>query len=323
MQTTAQPDAKKTSPAAVLPPTLRTANSRRRRELLTNLTGYLFISPWLITFVIFTIVPIVASLYLSFTNYDILSTPVFTGLANYERMFFKDPRYWKSISATFYYVLTAIPLRLVFALLIAMLLNNTHRLTPVFRAAFYAPSIIGGSIAIAVMWRQVFGTQGLVNALMAVVGIPPISWLGNPATAMWTLILLAVWQFGSPMLIFLAGLKQIPSELYEAASIDGASSISRFFRITLPLLSPVIFFNLVMQMISGFLIFTQAFIITGGAPLDTTLVYALYLYRRAFETYEMGYASAMAWILLLIIGIFTAITFKLSNTWVFYEQKEG
>jgi len=296
---------------------------RKRRALLTNLTGYLFISPWLIAFLVFTVIPIIASLYLSFTNYDILSAPVFSGFANYERMFFKDPRYWKAVSSTLFYVFTAIPLRLIFALLVAMLLNNSYRMTPVFRAAFYAPSIIGGSIAVAVMWREIFGKAGLVNFILAMIGIPPTSWLGNPSTAIWTLILLAVWQFGSPMLIFLAGLKQIPTELYEASSIDGAGPISKFFLITLPLLSPVIFFNLVMQTISGFLVFTQAFIITGGSPLDTTLFYALYLYRRAFETFEMGYASAMAWALLLIVGIFTAISFKFSDTWVFYEHKEG
>jgi multiple sugar transport system permease protein len=298
-------------------------SGRKKQALMRNLTGYLFISPWLIVFIIFTVIPILASFVLSFTNYNILSNPTFTGLSNYERMFFNDSRYWKSVSATFFYVFTAIPLRLIFALLVAMLLNNSHRLTPIFRAAFYAPSIIGGSIAVAVMWREIFGKAGLINFLLAFLGIPTTNWLGNPSTAIWTLILLAVWQFGSPMLIFLAGLKQIPTELYEAASIDGANGVSKFFQITLPLLSPVIFFNLIMQTISGFLVFTQAFIITGGSPLDTTLFYALYLYRRAFETFEMGYASAMAWALLLIIGIFTAITFKFSDTWVFYEHKEG
>lgn len=307
---------------AVQSPPVIVSSARKRRALLNNLTGYLFISPWLIVFLVFTVIPIVASFYLSFTNYDILSAPVWSGLANYERMFFKDARYWKAVSATFFYVFTGIPMRLVFALLVALFLNNSRRGTPLFRAAFYAPSIIGGSIAVAVMWREVFGKAGLVNFILAFIGVPPSNWLGNPSTAIWTLILLAVWQFGSPMLIFLAGLKQIPTELYEAASIDGANSVSKFFQITLPLLSPVIFFNLVMQTISGFLVFTQAFIITGGSPLDTTLFYALYLYRRAFETFEMGYASAMAWVLLLIIGLFTAITFKFSDTWVFYEHKE-
>lgn len=304
-------------------PTQQELEARRRKKIFRqNLAGYLFISPWLLGFLIFTVIPIVASFFLAFTHYDILSAPKFAGLENFSRMI-NDARYWKSVSATFYYVFTAIPMRLIFALLVAMLLNNHYRFTSVYRAAFYAPSIIGGSIAVAVMWRQVFGKTGLINYLLAFLGVPAINWLGNPSTAIWTLILLAVWQFGSPMLIFLAGLKQIPNELYEAASIDGAGPISKFFKITLPMLSPVILFNLVLQMISGFLTFTQAFIITGGSPLDSTLFYALYLYRRAFTTFEMGYASAMAWVLLLIVGIFTAITFKTSSYWVYYEQKES
>jgi len=172
-------------------------------------------------------------------------------------------------------------------------------------------------VAVAVMWREIFGTDGLVNAVLHT----NVAWLGNPRTAIWTLILLAVWQFGSPMLIFLAGLKQIPSTLYEAAAIDGANGWHRFWRVTLPLLTPIIFFNLVMQTISGFMVFTQAFIITGGAPLDTTLFYALYVYQRAFVTFEMGYASAMAWILLVIVAFFTALIFRSSSSWVFYETK--
>lgn len=320
------PLGQKAAPTVSKPQTLEAINlisTKRKKRQSENLAGYLFISPWLICFIVFTVIPIVASFVLAFTQYDILSAPKWIGLDNFQRMLFKDARYWKSVMATFYYVFTAIPLRLVFALLVAILLNNHHRFTSFYRAAFYAPSIIGGSIAVAVMWRQVFGKAGLVNFISAFFGIPAVNWLGNPSTAIWTLIILAVWQFGSPMLIFLAGLKQIPQELYEASSIDGANSVSKFFKITLPLLSPVIFFNLVMQTISGFLVFTQAFIITGGAPLDSTLFYALYLYRRAFETFEMGYASSMAWVLLLIIGIFTAITFKFSSYWVYYEQKES
>jgi len=189
---------------------------------------------------------------------------------------------------------------------------------------FYAPSIVGGSVAVAVMWRQVFGTEGLVNFITALLGIPPVVWLGNPNTAIWTLITLAAWQFGSPMLIFLAGLRQIPTPLYEAASIDGASSVAKFFKITLPMLSPVIFFNLVMQTINGFTAFTQALIVTNnGRPLDTTLLYALYIYQQAFENLHMGYGAAMAWVLLVVIALVTALIFKTSSAWVFYESKEG
>jgi multiple sugar transport system permease protein len=204
-----------------------------------------------------------------------------------------------------------------------MLLNTYRRGVGFYRAAFYAPSIVGGSIAVAVMWREIFGNDGLVNFALAILGIEGPNWLGRPETAIWTLIILAAWQFGSPMLIFLAGLKNIPKTLYESAEIDGANGLQKFLRITLPMLTPIIFFNLIMQMISGFMVFTQAFIITAGKPLDSTLFYALYLYRRAFENYEMGYASAMAWVMLAVIATLTALVFRSSSYWVHYESDEA
>ena len=297
--------------------------ARRARTLRNNLSGYLFIGPWLLAFLLFTAAPMVTSLYFSFTNYDVFTAPQWAGLSNFETMFTKDGRYWKAVQATITFVFTAIPLRLIVALGLAMLLKAGRRGDGIYRAAYYAPSIVGGSVAIAVMWRQVFGTQGIINAISALFGIPAITFLGDPNWAIWTLVALAVWQFGSPMLIFLAGLKNIPTEFYEAASIDGAGPIRKFITITLPLLSPVILFNLIMQIISGFMVFTQAFIVTGGAPLDTTLFYALYIYRRAFENFQMGYASALAWVLMLVIGIFAAVVFKTSSGWVFYENKDG
>jgi multiple sugar transport system permease protein len=303
-------------------PTVKRRSKIRRQN---NLMGYLFLSPWLIGFFVFTLLPIVASLVLAFTNYDIFTPPQWVGLDNFRRMFFEDRRYWRSVKATFYYVFTAVPLRLVTALAIAMLLNRGRRLVGIYRAAYYAPSIVGGSVAVAVMWRRVFGgqSQGLVNFILARFGIPYVNWLTNPKTAIWTLITLAAWQFGSPMLIFLAGLKQIPAELYESASIDGAGAWDKFTKITLPMLTPVILFNLVMQMISGFLVFTQALIVTRGRPLDTTNFYALYLYLRAFEVREMGYGSAMAWVLLLVIAFFTALVFRSSSYWVYYESERS
>lgn len=290
-----------------------------------NATGYLFLSPWLIGFFAFTFLPILASLILAFTEYNILSAPKWLGIENFERMFFHDRRYWRSVTATFYYVFAAIPLRLAVALAVAMLLNTRRQLVPLYRALFYAPSIVGSSVAIAVMWRQIFGRSGVVNFLLALVGIAGPAWLGNPNTAIWTLIILAAWQFGSPMLIFLAGLKQIPPELYESAAIDGAGRWDRFVKITVPMLTPVILFNLVMQIINGFLIFTQAFIVSGGtgSPLDALLMYALYLYQRAFQSLEMGYSAAMAWVLLIIIAFFTALVFKSSQYWVYYESEGG
>jgi len=294
-----------------------------RRQLSIHLNGYLFIAPWLIGFFVFTLIPILASFYLAFTQYDTLSAPVWVGTENFEQML-QDPRYWASVRATLYYVMAAIPLRLVFALAVAMLLNSDRRGVGSYRAMFYAPSIVGGSVAVAVMWQQVFGTEGLVNYCLAFVGIPPVIWLGDPNTAIWTLITLAAWQFGSPMLIFLAGLRQIPTPLYEAAAIDGAGAVSKFFKITLPMLSPVIFFNLVMQTINGFIAFTQALIVTNnGRPLDTTLLYVLYVYQRAFQNLQMGYGAAMAWVLLIVIALVTALIFKTSSSWVFYESAEG
>ena len=322
MDTTTTPVS--TSPVSRNPIGLSLRFWSKRDYKQNNLVGFLFISPWLITFILFSLIPIVFSFWLAFTNYDLLSgTGEIVGLDNFKRMFFKDVRYLRSVKATFNYVMLAVPFRLIFALAVAMLLNTHRRGVYWYRAAFYIPSVIGGSVAVAVMWRQLFGGDGLVNAVLIPLGFPEIRWLGDPRTAIWTLVLLAVWQFGSPMLIFLAGLRQIPSELYEAAAIDGANSWSKFWRVTLPLLTPIIFFNFIMQMISGFKVFTQAFIVTGGAPLDTTLFYSLYLYNRAFVTFHMGYASAMAWVMLVIIAVITAINFKLSSTWVFYETKEG
>ncbi len=296
---------------------------RRARARARNIAGYAFIAPWLLGFLGLTLLPMGASLYLAFTDYDILTAPRWVGLENFQRMFLQDRRYLQSVTVTLFYVAVAVPLRLAFALGLAMLLNTQRRGMSVYRAAYYAPSIVAGSVAVALMWRQVFGTQGVVNAVLALLGVPRVSWLGSPDFAIWTLITLAVWQFGSPMLIFLAGLRQIPAELHEAAAIDGAGAWARFFRITLPLLSPVTFFNLVMQTITGFMVFTQAFIVTGGGPMDTTLFYALYLYRRAFESFQMGYASAMAWVLLVAVALCTAVLFKTSGRWVFYEAKEG
>jgi multiple sugar transport system permease protein len=296
---------------------------RSRRFRNDNLMGYLFISPWLVGFFALTFIPIAASLVLGFTNYDILSgTPKWVGLKNFETMFLRDPRYWNAVRATLTFAFTSVPLKLAFALAVAIVLTNARRFVGVYRAIYYAPSIVGGSIAVAVMWREIFGNQGLFNALLAIFGLPGRVWLGDPDTAIWTLILLAVWQFGSPMLIFLAGLKQIPAEYYEAAAIDGAGPLSKFRYITLPLLTPVVFFNLVMQIIYGFLTFTQAYIVTGGQPLDTTLFYNLYVFIRAFQTFNMGYGAAMAWVLLLVIASCTALIFRSSRYWVFYETQE-
>jgi len=301
---------------------IASAKKKRRDFKMNNLAGYLFISPWLFGFLCFALIPMAISLVLAFTDYDLLSGDYeYIGLDNFDRMFNGDRHYSNSIKATVKYVVASVPLRLSIALAIAMMLNTKRMGMYFYRAGYYLPSIIGGSVAVAVMWSQMFGFRGLVNAFLGLMGIEGLRWLGRPETAIWTLIILAMWQFGSPMLIFLAGLRQIPQEYYEAAEIDGANAWGKFRRITLPLLSPIIFFNLVLQTISLFRVFTSAFIITEGDPLETTLFYALYLFRRAFETFEMGYAAAMAWIMLAIIATLTAVNFIMSRLWVYYETE--
>jgi multiple sugar transport system permease protein len=293
-----------------------------KRQLREDIAGYLFISPWLIGFFAFSIIPIFFSFYFSFTNYDILASPVFSGLANFRRMV-KDPMFWKAVRVTFHYAFVSVPARLVFAFFVAALFKRASRMIRVYQAAYYLPSLVGGSIAVAVMWRRMFMADGVVNLFLRSIGInSTVSWIARADTALWILIILAIWQFGSSMLIFLAGLRQIPQTYYEAASIDGAGGVSQFFNITLPQMTPIIFFNLIMQLINGFTVFTQAFIISGGKgdPQNSTLAYALYLYLRAFTYYEMGYGSAMAWVLVLIIAVFTGIIFKTSDRWVYYES---
>ena len=278
--------------------------------------GIIFTLPFTIGFLLFMIVPMGISLYYSFCKYDILSPPVFTGLDNFVKMF-QDETFYKAIGVTFYFALVSVPLRLVFALIVAMLLLKNSKMSGFYRAAYYLPSIIGGSVAVAILWKRMFATDGVVNRLLGAVGIETtFAWLGNTKTAIWVLILLAVWQFGSSMLIFLSALKQISKELYEAAEVDGANGIQKFFRITLPLLTPTIFFNLVMQMINGFLAFTQSYIITQGKPMNSTLFYTVYMYQQSFEFYNTGYGAALAWVMLAIIGAITLLLFATKKFWV-------
>ena len=285
-----------------------------------NKAGYLFLLPWLIGLVVIVAGPMFASLYLSFTNYSLIQAPEFIGLDNYVRMF-NDPRLHKSLSVTFIYVIVGVPLQLIVALAIAMLLNEGMKGLAFYRSIFYLPSMLGASVAIAVLWRQMFESDGLVNQVLRLFGFQATtSWIADPQWALWTIILLHVWTFGSPMVIFLAGLRQIPGMYYEAASVDGASRWAQFRKITLPLLSPIIFFNLVLQVINAFQSFTQAYVVSNGTggPADETLFYTLYLYQRGFVQFQMGYASAMAWLLVVIIAAFTAINFYFSKRWVFY-----
>ncbi|MBK6386284.1 MAG: sugar ABC transporter permease [Rhodoferax sp.] len=295
------------------------SNAATRRDLI----GYAFLTPWLIGFFCFSLGPVLVSLYLSFTKFDLLSPAVWVGTDNYARMFLDDPRFYQSLKVTFTYMTFEVPLKLAFALAVAMVLDKAIRGGAFYRALFYIPSLLGGSVAIAVLWRQLFEGNGTVNQILLwAFGYKGESWISNPETAIYTLVLLAVWQFGSPMIIFLAGLRQVPQDLYEAASMDGAGAFRKFYKITLPMLAPVIFFNMVLQIIEGFKAFTPAYVVSGGTggPIDSTLFYTLYLYQEAFSYFRMGYASALAWILLIIIGCFTGISFLTSKYWVYYED---
>jgi multiple sugar transport system permease protein len=287
-----------------------------------HLTGYLFLMPWLIGFLGLTLGPTLASLYLSFTNFDLLQDPKWVGAANYVRIATADAKFWSSLKVTFLFVALSVPLKLAVALCVALLLNRGLAGLPVYRALFYLPSLLGASVAIAVLWRKIFAGDGLVNKALAVFGVQGPSWVSNPDTALYTLVVLSVWQFGSPMIIFLAGLRQIPQDLYGAAAIDGAGTWQQFWRVTLPLLTPVIFFNGVVQTIEAFKAFTPAFIISEGTggPVDSTLFYTLYLYQEAFAYFRMGYAAALAWILVVIIGTFTAFAFLTARFWVHYDD---
>ncbi|MCR8630450.1 carbohydrate ABC transporter permease [Paenibacillus radicis (ex Xue et al. 2023)] len=290
-----------------------------RGEIKRNVAGYLFISPWLIGFLGFIIGPMIASLYLSFTDYDLLSPARWIGLGNYGNMM-EDSRFWKSLQVTLWFVLVSVPLKLGAALLLALLFNSKRKATNLYATVYYIPSILGGSVAVAVMWRQLFSLDGVVNWFTAKVGMEPVDWIFSPDHSLSVIILQVMWQFGAPMLIFLSGLKAIPKDLYEAASVDGANGLKRFLSVTLPMLTPVLLFNLVMQTIHAFLTFSQAYLITGGGPLDETLFYALYLYDQAFTHHKMGYASAMAWVLLAMMASCTALIFRSSRKWAHYES---
>jgi multiple sugar transport system permease protein len=307
---------------AQAPPERAALTSIWSRAWHNHAPGYMFLLPWFIGFFGLTLGPIITSLYLSFTDFDLLTPANWVGTENYERMFTNDRRFATSLRVTLFFVAFSVPLKLAFALCVALLLNRGMRGLPLYRALFYLPSLLGASVAIAILWRQIFAADGLVNDFLSLFGIDGPSWISNPRYSLWTLIILSVWQFGSPMIIFLAGLRQIPQDMYEAASLDGASKWRQFWKITLPLLTPVVFFNAIIQTIEAFKSFTPAFIISGGSggPIDSTLFYTLYLYNEAFSFFRMGYASALAWVLLLLIACFTAFSFLTSKYWVHYDD---
>ncbi|GHA13769.1 ABC transporter permease [Devosia pacifica] len=323
MTTLAPDDAKSTSKPAP-----------RRREIPQNRSGsalkqsenraaYLFLTPWLLGIVGITGLPMLASLYLSFTDYRVTAAPNWVGLENYATLFGGDRRFISSIWVTLKYVGWSVPLVLIFSLAIAVALNRGLKGLAIYRSLFYVPSLIGASVGIGLLWKEVFGARGVVNEILGWFGMAGRGWVNSPTFALPTIVALNVWTFGASMVIFLAALRQIPESYYEAASIDGANAWQRFRRITLPLITPVIFFNTVLLLINSFQSFTQAFVVSGGSggPVDSTLLYSLYLYQKAFQQLQMGYASAMAWVLLLAIGIGTAFVFWTSKYWVFYGDR--
>lgn len=281
--------------------------------------GLVYILPWLIGMVFLTLYPFINALIISFTDYNLVRDPNFIGLANYTKLF-KDEDFLGTLTATLKYTVITVPLQLAFALFIAYILNFKLKGINFFRTAYYIPSLLGGNVAVAVLWRFLFQQDGLINRIIGVVGIQPVAWLSSPGGAMSVIIILKVWQFGSAMLIFLAALKDVPQDLYEAASVDGSTKLHSFIHITMPLITPTIFFNLVMQLVNAFQEFNGPYLVMGKGPLNATYLTSMYIYDNAFKYFNMGYASAASWILFLIIVAVTLILFATQDKWVYYSD---
>nr|WP_301332687.1 sugar ABC transporter permease [Hungatella hominis] len=281
--------------------------------------GLVYILPWLIGMVFLTLYPFINALVISFTDYNLVREPNFIGLANYTKLF-QDEDFLSTLTATLKYTVITVPLQLAFALFIAYILNFKLKGINFFRTAYYIPSLLGGNVAVAVLWRFLFQQDGLINRIIGVVGIQPVAWLSSPGGAMSVIIILKVWQFGSAMLIFLAALKDVPQDLYEAASVDGSTKFHSFIHITMPLITPTIFFNLVMQLVNAFQEFNGPYLVTGKGPLNATYLTSMYIYDNAFKYFNMGYASAASWILFLIIVAVTLILFATQDKWVYYSD---
>lgn len=293
----------------------RTTNQRGKQ----NLIGYLFISPWLVGFLAFTAWPFLRSIHLSFTRYNIVSEPLWVGLANYRMLLTQDELFWKSAWVTIKYAAISVPIAIVIGVGLALLLNANVRGIATFRTIFFLPSIVP-TVATSVLFIWLLNPNiGLFNRMLRVVGIDGPAWLNTAPWAFYSLVMMALWGVGGSMVIYLAGLKDIPAHLYEAATLDGANAFRKMRHITLPMLTPVIFFNLVMGIVGAFQTFTQAYVITpNGGPQDSTYFYSLYLYNRAWKYLDMGYASAMAWMLFLVIVALTAAVFRTQRRWVHY-----
>jgi len=293
-----------------------------RRINKENLAGYLFISPWLIGFVVFLVGPFIYTFCLSFTNWDMFSAPMFIGVQNYLDLF-TDDLFIQSLLVTIRFVVSSVFFSIVFSLALAILLNANSRLIYFFRTIFYVPSVVSG-IAVAIVWSWIFSTDfGIINYALSLLGIQGPNWLGDPKYAPWAFVIIMCTTFiGVPMIIFVAGLQNIPKYLYESADIDGANNIQKFFRITLPTLSPIILFNTITMIIGAFRTFVQAYTLAGkdGNPNHSLLFFVMYLYKTAFQNMDMGAASAMAWVFFIIVFVLTVIILKASSKWVHYED---
>ncbi|MGI6208727.1 MAG: carbohydrate ABC transporter permease [Anaerolineae bacterium] len=301
--------------AAVAGVRKRKMTQSERREAIE---GYVAITPWLLGLLIFTLGPIVASFYFSFTDYEVVKPPIFVGLANYQRLA-GDRLFWQSLKVTGTYVGVSVPLGIILSFAVALLMNQKVRLIGFFRTAYYMPNLVP-AVGSAILWIWIFNPEfGLLNTALASLGIKGPLWLAHSKWALPALIIMSLWGVGGGMLIYLAGLQGIPTDLYEAAEVDGATAWRRFLHVTVPQMTPVLFFNLIMGIIGSFQVFTAGYIMTGGGPRYATYFYVLYLYHNAFQYFRMGYASALAWILAVIILFFTLLVFRSSSAWVYYE----
>lgn len=286
-----------------------------------DLQAFIYLLPWILGFLILQLYPFLMSLYYSFTDYTIGAEQNWQGTANYVKLFTKDNEFWNSLKVTLMYTLYTVPGKLIMALAVAVFLNREIKGINLIRTLYYIPSLFGGSVAVAILWKLMFLDNGVANAMLTALNLPNIQFLGDTKYALKTICSLEIWQFGSSMVMFLAALKQVPQSLYEAAEIDGAGKIKRFLKITIPQITPIIFFNMIMQMIQALQNFTSAFVITDGGPLKSTYVLGMKLYKEGFSYFKMGYASAISWVVFTIILIITLILFGTSSAWVFYGDE--
>lgn len=297
--------------------------SARRKRWKENLAGWLFVSPWMFGFAFLMLGPMLFSLVISFTEWNMVGAPKFLGFDNYIHMFTSDPFYYRALAVTFKYVFLMVPLQVILAILIAVLLNRATVGSRFFRSVFYMPSLIQG-VTLALIWAWMFNDDfGPINFFLEQVGLPRVHWLTDPDVALYALVIVALWGVGSPMVLYLSALRTISSEYYEAADIDGAGRIRKFISVTLPLLTPTVLFNIITSLIAAFQTIVLAFVMTGGGPAESTYFYSFHVYRSAFTHFRMGYASAMAWVMFVMIVLLTGLILKSSKYWVHYEADGG